>query len=219
MTDEQHLLLLKEEEQRQRTAKRSRSFRDVAKGMHRTHRLGISGAIATTSFPAATLSRPITFQTQIEVTGLAAEGIVFEFGDSTTGVKVWLEGADTIAAAAGDGGGASNTGTDGNVIIAALGDVGFRADIVAAFSPGEGAMRVWVNGQLVIRLASNNPWTSNSWAASSAGVVGGIQNGTSNSRSAVNINTAPVDFAIVRQLEAFVGQLPKQFDESIRAYS
>jgi hypothetical protein len=216
---EEELLFLEAEDARKRAAYRTRSFRDVSKGLFRRHRLGVSGAIATASFPTAMLSQPITFMTEIEVSGVAAEGIVFEYGDSTTGVKLWIEGADTLAAAAGDGTPASNGGADGSATIAGLGTDGFRLQLVMAVSPGKGELRVWADGHLVIREDSVAAMTSNTWAASSAGVIAGIENGTSNSRSTVDITAAPTDFAVVRSLETFIGQLPKQMNENLRAFA
>ena len=197
---------------------RTRSFRDVAKGMSRTHLLGVDDTIAAAVFPAATLARPITFHTEIEITGAAAEGVIFEFGNSTTGIKCWLEGGDTLAVAAGDGTTSSNTGADAAVVIDAIAD-GSRFDIVVAANPGAGALRLWADGQLIIRETSSQPWTSNTWAAAADGSVGQAENGTSNSRSTVDITTAPNDFAVVRSLEAFVGQLPRFFNENIRSFA
>ena len=189
--------------------KRTRSLRDIAKGLTRTHRFDITEATVLTGDVFPSRARPMTMTTEIEITGVAATGLLFEFGSSTTGIKLAVDlGSLFFAAgdvAVGDG------GIDGSVVIPALDVVGARLQVAVAISPGLGQARIWVDGLLVARI-QNTPavkLTNDNWSDTGSGSIAAIQNGTSNSR--VAITAAPVDFEMVERLSVYMGQLPKAF--------
>lgn len=188
---------------------RSRSFRDPAKGLSRTHRF-VGAAMAVTPidtdgvFPSRAVA--VTFVTEIEITGAAEAGIVFEFGDSTTGIKLAIS-AGSIFIAAGDAVG--NAGADGSVALTALGSVGARVQLTVAVNPGTGQVRVWADGDVVIRANAVAQMT-NGWAAIEDGAFAAAQV-TSSTQRGQAINGAPVNFDVVRPLDVFIGQLPRNF--------
>lgn len=193
---------------------RSRSFRDPAKGLSRTHRFVGAAAMAVTPidtdavFPSRTTS--ITFVTEIEITGAAEAGIVFEFGDSTTGIKLAIS-AGSIFVAAGDVADVLDVsaGADGSVALAALGSIGARVQLTVAVNPGTGQVRVWADDNVVIR--ANAPQQMfNGWAAIEDGAFAAAQV-TSSTQRGQAINGAPTNFDVVRPLDVFQGQLPRNF--------
>lgn len=190
---------------------RVRSLRNVVAKLHRTHRieLGTSGIDTGAIFPLRT--RPITFRTIVDVTGLAA-GVVFEFGNATAGVKMSLN-LGNIGFAAGSG-----AGDDGVGVTAAVGgrfavsSGSVRSELVAAVNPGTQKVRVWIDGEEAVRGESPDPWPSGEWGTDDDGSVGAAASGTGSNNRAQSTTVAPSNFALVAPLEVFVGQLPRGFE-------
>ena len=193
-----------------RARSRTRSFRDPAKGLFRTHRLTGAAAIPIATidtdaiFPSR--DRPITFVAEVGITGAAAAGIIWEFGDSTTGAKLAISAGSLFIAA---GAAAGNAGADDSIAIAALGEIGAGLLITVAINPGNGKVRVWIDDDVVIRANGVSQMT-NGWTAIENGALASAH-ATSSTQRGQAINTAPADFILTRPLDAFQGQLPRQF--------
>jgi len=116
--------------------------------LHRTHRIyGVTGmAVASIDTGAVFPNRtsPITFRTAIRITENTGEhrGLVFEFGDATTGAALWI-GDETIGFHAGDDG-----TTDGATALFDNGaelPVGLELELIAAIRPGDGRVRLFAS--------------------------------------------------------------------------
>lgn len=190
---------------------RTRSFREPALGLFKTHQFtgAVTIPIATidTSASFPDLDRPITLTTEIEITGASAAGIVWEFGSSAQGAKLAID-SGSLFLAAGDDAGAD--GVDGSIAIAALGVTGARLLLTVAINPGKGQARLWIDDQTALRL-NGDPMLTNSWTDIGDGALASAQAGTSTQRGQT-INGAPVDFLLTRPLDVFQGQIPRQFD-------
>ncbi len=265
--------------------KRTQSFRDPSLGLFETHNLGVVDTnVATTNiFPNR--KKPVTFSTIIEITELAPTGLIFEFGDTTRGIKLGLE--DTkIQFVAGDGSGGTEE-SSGDLTIATIeasvvitsssvadptnilavdhgkltGDrveivghtstpdingfwivtridddnytipievtgggtggtsetPGYRYKIVYAVNPGDGESRLWVNGLLKVRAVPNpaSALEGGEWSSNGAGSVASDEQGTSNPGTTDAITSAPSGFSLVAPLKVFMGQLPRQFNDTL----
>jgi len=193
---------------------RTRSFRNPAIDLDKS-RSFISGA-GTIDVPAEITDHglqglPATFETEIQITGLAASGLVFEFGDAVTGIKVCLD-SDTFSIVAGDA--AGNAGVDiSDIAIGKLGLIGSILHLVIAVNPGKRQLRFWIDGKLRGRADSVAAMT-NGWTGTGDGSVGEAAEGAMVSRGTPDITTAPSDFT-VSPLNVYWKQLPKQMNESL----
>lgn len=189
---------------------RTRSLRDPTKNLFRTHLFGVQETVVDTDGVFGTRDRLITFGTSIAVDSLTAPaGIIMEFGSSSVGTKLALSGT-TLFVAAGNA-----TGTDGvddSVSLASLGEVGAIHDLVLAISPGDGKIRLFVNGDIVIRLEGGEQFVSGVWTDAEDGAIGSAQAGGSSTQRGQTINGTPVDFSLIQRMKVFQGQLPRQFD-------
>lgn len=191
-----------------------RARHDPLRGLTLTHDFGVSTATVDTNGVFPDRTRPITFGTLIEVTGASPSGIICEFGSSTNGLKLAI-GSGKLYFAAGNGTGSTNDGVDGEITVAALGTVSARFSVRAAVLPSNGKARIWVEGDLVLRLdaASDTAMLNGVWADDSDGAVGaGHAGGSSTQRLPETVNGAPNDFALVEPFRVAQGQLPRQFD-------
>lgn len=185
------------------------SLDDPVEKLFRTHGpLGVNVASVDTGtiFPSRVL--PITFATTILTSGVAASGIVFEFGDSTTGLKLAVD-SGSIYVAAGDA--AGNDGIAGSVIVPAVSVSGAKLELRLAIRPGSGEVRLFIDGDHALRLVTAAADMANGWASTAAGAIGAAQQGTSTQRGQT-INGAPSDFALVESLSVYQNQIPRQFD-------
>lgn len=183
-------------------------------GLAFTHNLGILDAAAVTDDLFPDREQEITFGVSLETTGLSAIGIVFEFGSATAGAKLAV-GSGKLYLAAGNATPASNTGVDGEVALDTLGIVGGLTHVVVALRPASGQARLWVAGELVLRLdaPSSTPMLNDVWADADNGAVGADAAGTgSTQRTPETVNSAPVDFILSEVLRVAQGQVPVHFD-------
>lgn len=186
---------------------RVRSFRDVASGLFATQNFGVSQVDLDTDAYFGDRNLPITITTAIEITGAAADGLLWEFGGSIDGIKLAIN-SGTLYAAAGDN--AGDGGVDGNWADASIDTVGARLYTAFAHCPGTGRLRVWVNGEMVIRATAVAP-PLDQWAGTNNGSVGEAESGSSTTRGQL-ITTAPVDFALIEPCKVFYKQLPRFMD-------
>ncbi len=175
--------------------------------MFRTHFLGDipTATIDAARFPVRTTL--ITFWTSIRIDAVDPTGLVFEFGDSTTGIAGWIDNA-TVNLRAGDAAAADRglaTFTNGS------GDlpVGLELDLVFAVRPGDGRVRIWGNGQEIARDTATNGQLTNGWAASSDGAFAAAVNGTT--PADVTQSGAPANFTVIQPLSVYVSQVPRHF--------
>ena len=191
--------------------------RDPSRTMHATHDLGVEEATVDTSavFPASVRGGPITFTTRIRLLGTGVpSGVVFEFGDSTTGIKLALGlviASRTIQAIAGDG-----VDPDGSAGIISVPAVLTSTDVVdvrtvLSVHPGAGRMKLWFGSDVAQGQSGNVPLTGGLWSSDADGSVGTAHNGTSINGVAGDINGAPEHFSIVEPVRAFAGSLPRSF--------
>ena len=194
------------------TRERRRSLAGVPE-MYRTHQIYGGTAMAVASidtgsiFPARDIL--VTFKTAIRITDNAGQhrGLVFEFGDSTTGVALWI-GDQTIGFHAGDSGttdGATATFDNGAEL-----PVGLELDLIAAVRPGSGLVRLYGNGREIARGAASGGAAS-PWASGAAGSFAAAAQGTVPTDVPVASQGAPAGFEVIEPLSVYVGQIPRHF--------
>lgn len=172
--------------------RRTRSHRDITRGLSRTHDLGIGPANYVTEaiFPVRT--RPITFVTAIEITGANADGIFMTFGDSTGKIRCSIKNRKLMVVARNA---ISGTASHSTPTVSAFGDVGAQIGIALAINPGAATIRGWVNGDLMLRLTISSGFHDGEWCGPGDGAI----------------TDTMTDFALVEPVSAFLGQLPRQF--------
>lgn len=191
---------------------RRRSLAGVPE-LFRTHRIRGASAMAVASIDTGAIfpSRAgfVTFKTAIRITENSGEhrGIVFEFGDSTTAVALWV-GDQTVGFHAGDAGDA-----DGATALFNNGaelPVGAEYSLVAAVRPGDGRVRLWANGTEVARAQATNEAIS-AWAADSAGAFAAAVQGTVVADVPAISQGAPAGFDVIEPLSVYINQIPRHF--------
>ena len=193
--------------------KRRRERADPFAGLWASHNLGVEAEDVATDDVFPDRVSAVTFAVSLTVTGEAAEGIVFTFGDTTSGVKLAVAGG-TLYFAAGDATPDDDAGVDGEAELPSLDVVGAVLHIVAAVRPASGQARVWVNGALVMRLNAPDATAmlDGTWANDGDGAVGAAEpTGGSTQRIGATINGAPTDFVLSRPLRVARGMTPRQF--------
>lgn len=190
---------------------RRRKLRDPRLGLFGTHSFPDNTTNIATDSVFPNRAQPITFAVDLRRTGAAPVGVVFEVGDATTGLAIWVPtGTTDVAFAAG------GTGNNGVTLTAngAIAGLGVLARVVVAVIPGTGHGRLWINGQLqgaARAVAGSFPAT---WAASgpttNEGAVGEID-GTVTARVPVGDRVPLADVSIVTPVRGFQGQRPQHF--------
>lgn len=164
--------------------------------------------IAAASFPSAARTAEITFKTAIRVDDntTTRTGLIFEFGDDTTGLAIWIEDQKISIRA----GGLTTNGVLGSFNNGVQWPATLELDIVAAVRPGLGAVALWLNGKEVIKAQNAAKLLTNlEWAATSAGSFAAAVQGTT--PSDVAQTGAPANFEVIEPMSVFVGQRPRQF--------
>ena len=181
---------------------------DPSLGLHQTHSFpaGTTPIDVGASFPVR--DRPVTLALRLAATAAGATGVVLELGSSTSGVKVDVD-AGSVFVAAGDGSGGGGVGGSFDAS-GLLGAVGRVIPVVLAISPGDGRIKLFVDGAAVLRLDGGQAMGGGAWAADSDGSYGAATVGTANTRASA-VSAAPTNFELVSPLSVFVGQLPLQF--------
>jgi len=181
--------------------------------LHRTHRIyGVTGmAVASIDTGAVFPNRtsPITFRTAIRITENTGEhrGLVFEFGDATTGAALWI-GDETVGFHAGDDG-----TTDGATALFDNGaelPVGLELELIAAIRPGDGRVRLFGNGREIARGVASGGSVS-PWAADSEGSFASAVQGTIIADVPEISQGAPAGFDVIEALSVYQGQIPRHF--------
>ena len=143
----------------------------------------------------------LVLATAIHITGGSAAGIVWEFGDNTTGAKLGISGGSLFLAA---GAASGDAGVDLEIEADAFAASGYRASLVVELNPGRGLAIVTINGSRAGRVVSPDPWAS--WASSNAGAVGAAHAGSASTQRGQAINGAPSQFALTAPLSVCMGQ-------------
>jgi hypothetical protein len=151
----------------------------------------------------------VTFKTAIRITENSGEhrGLVFEFGDSATGVALWV-GDETIGFHAGDDGDADGA--------TALFDneaelpVGAEYSLIAAVRPGDGRVRLWANGAEIARAQATNESIA-AWSADSEGSFAAAAQGTVVTDVPVDSRGTPAGFDVIEPLSVYINQVPRHF--------
>lgn len=181
--------------------------------LQRTHLFGVTESDIDTDGVFGARNRPITFRTAIRITGAAASGLVFEFGDDTAGAKLGVD-SGTFYLAAGNADELQTDGVDGSVVNARLDENGALLRLTVAIDPGDGKVRLWVDDNIVLRLNGGEAFASGVWTSTNNGSIGAAHAGAASTQrfAPPTINGAPSDFDMVAPFEVAVGQLPRQFD-------
>lgn len=198
---------------RERRQERRKGLQDPMLGLAWTNLLGFSNSPIVTADEFPDRTRPVALGCQVHVKGAAATGVVWEFGSATSGAKVVIDGGN-LYVAAGNGAAATATGVDGVHADARLKAAGNVLRVTMALIPDLGLAQVWVDSELVLRLATPGevPFLNGEWADSGNGAVGAAAVGTISQRNAPTVTGAPVDFEVSEQFKAAMGQIPRQFD-------
>lgn len=191
--------------------RRRESVMDPSRGLFRTHRFDIPTAnIPVAAFPTAKLGQQVTVRTKIRITG-SALGAIFEFGDSTAGIALALDG-QSLYFTAGDGTASSSDSATIQFDNGAAWPAGLELDIVAACRPSEGTIRLWLDGDLSgFAQASGGALLNSRWSGAAAGSFASAPNGTINLNIPSSARIAPSGFKVIAPLSVFVGQVPQQY--------
>lgn len=165
--------------------------------------------IPTSPFSAARYpdpNGPVTFKTVIRITGATPAGLVFEIGDVTTAMALWIDDS-LIKVRAGDALAADRAlaSFDNTVSL----PIGLELDIVASVRPGDGRIRLWLNGRERARDTAVNGQLPNGTASSSDGAFAAAAVGAL--PSDVTQTGAPTSFDVVEPLSMYYGQVPRHF--------
>lgn len=216
---------------------RRKSLYDPTYKLFRTHTFAIGATNIATGDVFPDREKPITIDITVKRTGASPQGVIAEFGSSTTGLALWFSGTDQkIHAAAGDGliliadvdwVDGDITWTDGDVTW--FDSTGSDVDgitlegteppetqivrIVFSVIPTISKARLWINGKLVAHgeFAGAFP---NGWSDTEVGAVGDIS-GSATSRIPVADRITLADAAVLSPLSAFHNQRPRQFFEVV----
>jgi len=178
----------------------------------KTHFIYGGTAMATTiaadQFPDRT--RLCTFQTRIRATAGAGanNGLIFEIGDSTAGVALWIAG-QTINFHAGEAG--TVTGVNVQLDLSRNMEIGEEFEIMIAVR-NDGLAGMWfpMTHDFVKSQASDTDFgTTDAWASSSAGAFAQAVNGTT--PADVTQSGAPSGFDVIKPLSVYLGSAPRGF--------
>ena len=212
-----HIPLLNQEQEQEffHARDRRRSLAGIPK-LHRTHRFaGAAMAVAAIDpsvvFADVNLS-PVTFRTVVRFPDNtnARSGTLFEFSDAAGGVYATFTDTTLIVRAGSVTAAEIATGTYDNV---AQWPAGLEFELVVAIRPGSGEIRVWGNGQEILRAAASGGdmgtvgWHSGDNGSFAAAVNGAFPAG-------VSPTTAPVEFAVTEALSVYTRQVPQHFTVS-----
>lgn len=180
--------------------------------LSRTHRYPIPTAtIPAAAWVADVRNAPVTFQTAIRITsGVSATGLVFEIGNATTAIALYLDttvgGSITLRA----GGAAVGSFAEAvfEDLLSPFPDT-IEFDIVASVRPGDGRARLWINGNEAARDTASGGALSAGWAAASDGAFAAAATGAL--PGDVTQTGAPTGFEVIEPLSGYARQFPRHF--------
>lgn len=191
---------------------RRKSLAGVPK-LHRTHRFHGAAAMAVPAIATGDVFpnrlAPITFQTAIRINAGAVQGMIFEFGDATTGCALWMQSNRLTFRAGG------SVGSDGAAALFSPGipwPENMEFDVVASIIPGSGRIRVWVNGRREIdSTATNGSFGANGWASTDDGSFADAPASGIPANIPAGAQIAPSNFEVIEPLSVYAGQVPRHF--------
>lgn len=148
----------------------------------------------------------VTFRTAVRITGANPLGLVFEFGGSTRGIGLGINGNLMAFVAGGLTNDAGLALFDNTVDL----PVGLELDLVATASAGDGRVRLWGNGQELARDTSTNRTFGGDWASIENGSFARVGAGTVHPLL-TTANQNPANFEVIEPLSVYMGQAPRQF--------
>lgn len=151
------------------------------------------------------VDQPATLRTAIRVTGATPQGLIFEIGNATTALAIWVDD-NIIGARMGDTGDDAAVATFDNTISL---PVSLELDIVVAVRPGDGRIRMWFNGTERARATAVNGQLPNGVSAQSNGAFASAAIGPL--PADVTQTGSPSNFDVIEPLAMFRGQTPRHF--------
>ena len=151
------------------------------------------------------VDRPGTLRTAIRVTGAAPTGLIFEIGNATTALAIWVDDS-IIGCRMGDTGDDAAIALFDNTISL---PIGIELDIVVAVRPGDGRIRMWFNGTERARATAVNGALPNGVSANSNGAFASAAIGPV--PADVTQSGNPTNFDVIEPLSIYRGQVPRHF--------
>lgn len=147
-----------------------------------------------------------TFRTAVRIGAGSPLGLVFEFGSSTRGCGVAINGATIILTAGGlTTEVATATFDNGSVL-----PEGLELELVCALRPGDGRVRLWGNGQEIARATASSDSFGGDWADANAGSFAQSAAGTCPA-ALTAANSDPANFEVIEPLSVYIGSVPQHF--------
>lgn len=148
---------------------------------------------------------PITVAMVVKRTAAGSNGLLFDFGGTTTGFAAYLDGAD-LGFAAG-----AAVGTDGGLITvsSALPATSQNFRLVFTVVPGFGVMRVWIDGLIKGALETAS---MSAWAGTGDGAIGDAGAGGTTARVPAPQAVTLANAAVVGPARFYYSQRPRQLD-------
>ena len=152
----------------------------------------------------------VTFKTAIRITAASVSGLIFHVGDDAIGCGAWL-GSQTLGFHAGEDG-----GTNGATITfdnGAAWPVGLELELIFCIRPGDGAIAIFANGNLLAktRSFSGTFGAAGEWADNGGG--GSFADDFDTAIVSDILETgAPANFQVIEPLSAYIGTCPRHYN-------
>lgn len=190
---------------------RTRSFRDITKGMFRKIAVPVDYLTFENPFAAGDEARPVTVHTRIRINGATPTGFLFGIGDGDRSFCCWLDGAGKIHAGAGDLGTSLPTvSNDGAHVEQSVSGVdGNLLDVVVACSPGSGVIGMWIDGKLSRAVSVSSRLRGGLWALDPTQIY--VMNEMNSPPTMCSGIGVPSNFVAVAPVSFFTRQTPQHF--------
>lgn len=187
-----------------RLVRRNKARRDRRFGLSRNVRIASGTATINTAnvFGSDTArSKPLTIAFTAKRTG-AANGVIFEIGSSVRGICIAADGGDLLIAA---GAGAGDSDNAVSYVYADILPLNQSARVVVEIIPGNGRVRIFVNGLGPVYAQAVNESFGGAYADSGNGATSGL-NGTANDLIPVGQLDALTNLTLVGGIDVFKNQ-------------
>lgn len=143
------------------------------------------------SFPNK--ARDFALQVRVRVTG-AANGMIFELGDATTALALYMSGTTVVMRA-------GNTGDDAAIATSGVIGVNRELQLIGVVRPGLGVVRIYDGSTELARATAVNGAFPAGWAAASDGAFAAAATGAL--PGDVSQTGAPSGFQVISALRVF----------------